>query len=164
VSGRPTGEGTAAPLRVLLVCSNGGHLGQLHKLKPWWSRHERLWVTFPKADAQSLLEGEAVRWGHYPTTRNVPNLLRNLVLARRVLAEFRPDVIVSSGAGVAVPFFVLGRLQGIPTVYLEVFDRIDSATLTGRLCGPFTDLFCLQWEDQLRQYPQGTVVGPVFSL
>ena len=65
----------------------------------------------------------------------MPNLVRNTVLALRVLRRDRPDVIVSSGAGVAVPFFVLGRLLGVPTVYLEVFDRIDCATLTGGCAG-----------------------------
>lgn len=159
----PAGEGERR-LRVLLVCSNGGHLAQLSKLKPWWSRHERLWVTFEKADAQAMLASENTRWAHFPTTRNLPNALRNMRLARRVLAEYRPDVIISSGAGVAVPFFVLGRLAGITTVYLEVFDRIDSATLTGRMCAPLSDLFCLQWDQQLEQYPGGTVVGPVFVL
>ena len=75
-------------------------------------------------------------WAHYPTTRNIPNTLRNLRLAMRELRRRRPDVIVSDGAGVAFPFFVVGRLLGIPTVYLEVYDRIDSPTLTGRLCRP----------------------------
>ncbi len=156
---------TAAPsLRLLLVCSNGGHLGQLHALKPWWSKHQRTWVTFDKADAQHLLAQEQVHWGYYPTTRNLPNLLRNFLLALRLMRRERPDVVVSTGAGVALPFFLLSRLFRSRTVYLEVFDRIDSATLTGRLCRPFTDLFCLQWEQQRAVYPNGVVVGPVLAL
>ena len=69
-------------------------------------------------------------------------------------------MIVSTGAGVAVPFFVFGWLRGIPTVYLEVYDRIDSPTLTGRLCRPFTRLFCVQWEDQRKFYPGSRRRGP----
>ncbi|MCD0447819.1 UDP-N-acetylglucosamine--LPS N-acetylglucosamine transferase [Actinocorallia sp. API 0066] len=148
-------------MKVLLVCSPGGHLAQLHRLRPWWSRHERVWVTFDKADAVSLLRDETVRWGHHPTTRNLPNLARNLLLAFRMLLRDRPDVIVSTGAGVALPFFVLGRLLGCRTVYIEVYDRVDSATLTGRLCTPFTDLFLLQWEEQKKVYPHGVVLGPL---
>lgn len=150
-------------LRVLLVCSNGGHLAQLVKLAPWWRHHDRAWVTFPKADARALLVGEKVNDAYFPTTRHLGNLLRNLRLARRVLREYRPDVVVSTGAGVALPFFVLARLGKVATVYLEVFDRIDTATLTGRLCGPFTDAFCLQWEEQKSSYPRGVVVGPVYE-
>lgn len=146
-------------LKALLVCSTGGHLTQLHRLSGWWERHERVWVTFDKADARSLLAGEQVRWAHHPTTRNLPNLLRNLGLAVRLLRRERPDVIVSTGAGVAFPFFLLGRLMRIPTVYVEVYDRIDTGTLTGRLCYPLAGLFLLQWPEQRRRYPRGVVVG-----
>lgn len=147
--------------RILLVGSSGGHLAQLVALRGWWREHDRRWVTFATADAVSTLPDETVAWAHHPTTRNVPNLLRNLVLAVRVLRDWRPDVVVSSGAGVAVPFFVLARLLGIRTVYLEVYDRVDSRTLTGRLVRPLTDLFLVQWPEQLRLYPGARLVGPL---
>ena len=146
---------------VLLVGSSGGHLAQLLALRPWWGQRERAWVTFPTADAKSQLRGEQVAWAHYPTTRNIPNLVRNADLAFRLLRAAKPSVIVSTGAGVAVPFFVLGWLRGVPTVYLEVYDRIDSPTLTGRLCRPFTRLFLVQWEEQRKFYPGSVVVGPL---
>jgi UDP-N-acetylglucosamine:LPS N-acetylglucosamine transferase len=146
-------------MRVLLVCSSGGHLIQLHNLRPWWERHDRMWVTFKKLDSRSLLAGERVAWAHHPTTRNLPNLVRNLLLAWRQLRSFRPDVVVSSGAGVAFPFFLIARLLGQKTVYVEVYDRIDSATVTGRLCYPISNLFLLQWEEQRRSYPNGVVIG-----
>jgi hypothetical protein len=143
----------------MLVCSSGGHLLQLYRLKPWWQKHERRWVTFKMPDSLSMLGGEEVAWAYQPTTRNIPNLLRNLRLAWRLLRRHRPHVIVSSGAGVAVPFFLLGRLFGMKTIYIEVYDRIDLSTLTGRLVYPFTDLFLLQWEEQRRFYPRGRMIG-----
>jgi beta-1,4-N-acetylglucosaminyltransferase len=146
-------------MRVLLVCSSGGHLIQLHNLRPWWEAHERMWVTFRKLDSSSLLAGERVAWAHHPTTRNLRNLVRNLRLAWRLLRSFRPDVVVSSGAGVAFPFFLVARLLRQKTVYVEVYDRIDSATMTGRLCYPLSNLFLLQWEEQRRSYPKGVVIG-----
>jgi UDP-N-acetylglucosamine:LPS N-acetylglucosamine transferase len=151
--------GGAGP--VLLVGSSGGHLAQLLALRSWWGDRDRAWVTFPTADAKSQLLGERVAWANYPTTRNIPNLIRNTGLAFRLLRRTRPSVIVSTGAGVAVPFFVLGWLRGIPTVYLEVYDRIDSPTLTGRLCRPFARLFLVQWEEQREFYPGSVVVGPL---
>jgi UDP-N-acetylglucosamine:LPS N-acetylglucosamine transferase len=155
---------TAVPERskVLFVGSSGGHLAQMVRLRAWWESHDRHWVTFDKPDAVSVLAGESVTWAFHPTTRNLANLLRNLRLARTVLRRERPDVVVSTGAGVALPFFVLARTMGIPTVYLEVYDRIDSRTLTGRLCAPFTDLFLLQWPEQRAQYPKGIVVGTLY--
>lgn len=149
-------------MRVLLVGSSGGHLAQLLCLKPWWGGHERRWVTFRTADAESKLQAETVTWAFHPTTRNLPNLVRNTGLARRVLNDFRPDVVVSTGAGVAVPFFWLSRSRGIASVFLEVYDRIDSSTMTGRLCRPVTDVFLVQWEEQQRLYRSSELLGPVW--
>lgn len=148
--------------KVMLVCSSGGHLAQLLALRSWWERHDRVWVCFDTDDARGALAGERLVIGHSPTTRNVPNLLRNLWLAVGVLRRERPDVLMSDGAGVAVPFFWIGRLFGARTVYLEVYDRIDSPTLTGRLVRPVTDLFLLQWDSQLESYPGAVVAGPVY--
>lgn len=146
-------------MKVMLVCSSGGHLAQLHRLKPWWEQHDRSWVTFAGAQADSLLAGERVYAAFAPTTRNIPNAVRNLGLATRLLRVERPDVVVSDGAGVAFPFFVAARCLGIRTVYIEVYDRITRRTVTGRLCYPLADLFLLQWEEQKALYPRGELIG-----
>jgi UDP-N-acetylglucosamine:LPS N-acetylglucosamine transferase len=144
---------------VLLVGSSGGHLAQLMSLRSWWEQRPRHWVTFQTPDALSRLEGETVTWAHFPTTRNARNALRNLRLALSDIRTLRPALIVSTGAGVAVPYFVIAKLFGVPTAYIEVYDRIDSRTLTGRLCHPLTDVFCVQWEEQRRMYPGAVVIG-----
>jgi UDP-N-acetylglucosamine:LPS N-acetylglucosamine transferase len=144
-----------------MVCSSGGHLAQLAALAPWSERHRRRWVCFDTPDAVGVLRGEEVTWAHHPTTRNALNLVRNVALAWRDLRRRRPDVVVSTGAGVAVPFFVVARLLGIPTVFLEVYDRLDTPTLTGRLCRPFATAMLVQWEEQRRLYRGAEVVGCV---
>lgn len=68
----------------------------------------------------------------FPTNRNIKNLIRNTFLAIRVLKKEKPDLIISSGAAVAVPFFYLGKMMGAKLIYIEVFDRIDKPTMTGR--------------------------------
>ena len=148
--------------RVMLVCSSGGHLAQLLALEPWWSQHDRTWVTFDTADARDALSDERVVLGHHPTTRNIPNLLRNLLLALGTLRAERPQVMISNGAGLAVPFFWLSRLFGIRTAYVEVYHRLDSATMTAKLVRPVTDLFMVQWARQLDDNPGAVVVGPLY--
>jgi UDP-N-acetylglucosamine:LPS N-acetylglucosamine transferase len=145
----------------MLVASTGGHLAQLLELRPWWSHHRRTWVTFDKADARSALAGEDVIFAHHPTTRNVPNAMRNLVLAHKIMKSHRPDLVVSTGAGVALPVFLAARRQGIPTMYLEVYDRVESRTLTGRMCRPLSSEFCVQWQEQEQLYPGAQLVGAV---
>ena len=50
-------NGQKSPPKAMLVCSSGGHLLQLHRLKPWWVKRERVWVTFDMPDSRSLLAG-----------------------------------------------------------------------------------------------------------
>lgn len=132
------------------------------QLRSLWDGHDRFWVTFDKEDANSRLIGECVYHCHYPTNRNLKNLLRNTALAIKVLRMERPDLIVSTGAAVAVPFFVVGRLLGAKTVYIEIIDRMDSATLTGKLVYRFTDIFVVQWPEMTKVYPKAVCLGSVF--
>ena len=145
--------------KLCLVSSSGGHLIQLYMLESWWKKYNRFWVTFKKKDAVSLLREESSYWAYYPTNRNVKNLIRNFVLAQKYLRRERPDIIVSTGAGVAVPFFYVGKLLGCKLIYIEVYDRIDFPTLTGKLVYPITDAFIIQWEEQKNFYPKGIVLG-----
>jgi UDP-N-acetylglucosamine:LPS N-acetylglucosamine transferase len=148
-------------MKLCLVASSGGHLFQLFILKEWWQKHNRYWVTFKKEDAHSLLKKEQVYWGHFPTNRNLKNLIKNTFLSFRILLKERPDIIVSTGAGICLPFFCLGKLLGIKLIYIEVYDRVTTPSLTGKLVYPLADAFLLQWEEQKLFYPKGKVLGPV---
>ena len=149
-------------MKVCLVGSSGGHLTHLYMLKPFWQDKERFWVTFNKEDANSILEGEQVYHCYYPTNRSLKALLINTRLAWKVLRKERPDVIVSSGAAVAVPFFYLGKLFGMKTIYIEVFDRIDKPTMTGKMVYPVTDRFIVQWEEMKQVYKKAINLGSSF--
>jgi UDP-N-acetylglucosamine:LPS N-acetylglucosamine transferase len=155
------GHRKSTDTQVLFVASNGGHLAQLLALRSWWSERDRSWVCIDKPDARSQLMGERTVWAHWPTTRNLPNLLKNLILAARTIRTERPDVVVSTGAAVAFPFFLVARLMRIPTVFIEVYDRVDSRTLSGRLCLPISTHFLVQWPEQQALYRGSIMVGPL---
>jgi len=61
-----------------------------------------------------------------------------------------------------VPFFYIGKLFGSKTVYIEVFDRIDAPTMTGKLVYPVTDRFIVQWEEMKKVYPKAINLGGIF--
>ncbi|HFU4137989.1 TPA: PssD/Cps14F family polysaccharide biosynthesis glycosyltransferase [Streptococcus suis] len=149
-------------MKVCLVGSSGGHLSHLKLLQSYWEDKDRFWVTFDKEDARSILETEKVYSCHYPTNRNIKNLIKNTILAFKVLRKEKPDLIISSGAAIAVPFFYIGKLYGAKTVYIEVFDRINSPTLTGKLVYPVTDKFFVQWEEMKKVYPKAINLGGIF--
>lgn len=149
-------------MKVCLVGSSGGHLTHLYMLKPFWKDKERFWVTFDKEDARSLLEGEKMYPCYYPTNRSLKALFINTILAFKILCKEKPDLIISSGAAVSVPFFYLGKLFRAKLIYIEVFDRIDRPTLSGMIVYPIVDKFIVEWEEMKRVYPKAINLGSIF--
>ncbi len=149
-------------MKVCLVGSSGGHLTHLYMLKLFWENKERVWVTFDKEDAKSLLKGEKMYPCYFPTNRSLKALFINTKLAWKVLRNEKPELIISSGAAAAVPFFYLGKLFGMKTVYIEVFDRINKPTVTGRIVYPIADKFIVEWEEMRKVYPKAVNLGSIF--
>lgn len=149
-------------MKVCLVSSSGGHLTHLYMLKPFWKNKDRFWVTFNKEDANSLLEGEQMYYCYFPTNRSLKALIINTKIAWNVLRKEKPDLIISSGAAVSVPFFYLGKLFGAKLIYIEVFDRIDKPTMSGKMVYPITDRFIVEWEEMKKVYPKAINLGSIF--
>lgn len=119
-------------------------------LEPSWRELQTTWVTLPGADVDYLLHDRQVVLGFGPTNRSVSNLLRNLRVAWRTIRAERPDVILSTGAGLAVPFFLIGRLHRCRCVYVESLTRIHRLSLSGRVVYPLASAFFVQWPDAAR--------------
>lgn len=152
-----------ARAKLCLVCSSGGHLFELLSLKSLWEdpARDHFWVTFPTPDAKSLLAGEDVVWAHHPTNRNIPNLIRNRFLAKRVLKERRPDVVISTGAGVAVPFLRGAKRAGARSIYVESITRITELSLSGRMLYRAVDRFFVQWPELAERFERAEYAGRI---
>lgn len=159
----PTRLDTVGPCDVLLACSAGGHLLQLHTLRDAWRGVSTLWVTDDREDARSLLSGVPVVWAHWPTSRNGWTLVKNLVLAIRVVHRARPRLMVTTGAATAVPFAWVAWLRRIPVVYVESMTRIESPSLSCRLIAPFADRVYVQWPELLASLPNARYMGTVIG-
>lgn len=129
------------------MCSSGGHLLQLLELRSAWEAYPRVWVAFDKSDTRSLLSEERVISAFGPTNRDLRNLLRNLRLAWRVIRRERPAAILTTGAGVAVPFAWVGRLHRVPSFYVESCTRLEQLSLSGRLIAPIAERLYVQWPE-----------------
>ena len=144
-------------IKVCLVGSSGGHLTHLYMLKPFWKDKNRFWVTFDKEDARSLLEGEKVYPCYFPTNRSIKALIKNTKIAWDVLHKEKPDLIISCGAAVAVPFFYIGKMMGAKLVYdfkdcvSNIKIAMHSMTIKTSILKNMNLLFCLAIHELLRQ-------------
>lgn len=148
-------------MKISLVCSSGGHFFQLYSLKEFWQEFDHYWITFPGYDTKTLLQNEKVYWAYYPTNRNIPIFFRNIALAIKILRDNRPDMIISTGAGVAVPFLFIAKLHGVKTVYVESLTRINDLSMTGKMVYPFVDELLVQWPEMEKRYPKAKFRGQV---
>lgn len=150
-------------IKICIPTSSGGHLTHMRMLMPVLGQAaDRFWVTFNKDDANSQLEEERIYYCNFPTNRNIPNLVKNTILAFRIIRKEKPDLIISSGAAIAVPFIIVGKLFKAKAVYIEVFDRVDKGTLTGKLVEKFCDAFIVQWPEMTSVYKNSIYLGSIF--
>jgi len=145
--------------RVHLVASLGGHLELLRAVSSAFDGADRTWLTSEGVAAEGLrARGERVL--------ALPRLDRGSATARSVLAGVvlalreRPRVVVTSGAGLAVPFCLVSRLLGARLVHVETMARVTSGSSTGRLLARFADAVLVQWPDLLAVYPSAEVCRP----
>jgi beta-1,4-N-acetylglucosaminyltransferase len=142
----------------MLICSSGGHFTTLQQLRPFWKDYDRCWVTFRTPVTETLLIHEKVYWAWSPTNRNLPNLIRNFGLAWQLLRRDRPDVVISTGAGVSVPFLILARLSGCQTIFIESITRVTSLSLSAKLALPFLSTLYVHWESLQARYPKAKLI------
>ena len=145
--------------KICLVCSSRGHLFSMYLLREVWEPYERLWVTHKCLETDHFLEGETLVTAFAPTDRNLPNMVRNFFLALSLLRKEKPKMLISTGAGVGVPFIYAAKLLGIPTMYIEAWTRVESLSMTGRLVYPVVDHLLVQYPELAEKYKKATFKG-----
>ncbi len=117
----------------LLVATAGGHVDELHELAGSADQFEHRWVTSRTAQTDSLLAGRDVTWVRPVGSRQVWAMLRSVPEAWSVLRRYRPDLMMTTGAALAVPYLLLARLLGVESVYVESATRLEGPSATGRI-------------------------------
>lgn len=152
------------PLRVGIVSSVGGHLREVLELLPILRGCELFLVLNDEAawlPADALPGVRRHRIVH--AERDVRQLV-NLAEAVAILGRERPDVLISTGASPAVPFFAVGRALSARTIFIEDFNLVDTPSLTGRLVYPLAHDFFVQWPQLLPAFPRARYEGALFSI
>ena len=119
-------------------------------------------MTFETPDARSLLVGERVRFARHPTNRSLRNLILNALLAFRLLLRERPRLLLTTGAGVAVPFVYAAWILRIPVIWVEGIERVEDLSLSARLAAPATTRLFVQWPEAAGRHPRATYAGSLW--
>jgi UDP-N-acetylglucosamine--N-acetylmuramyl-(pentapeptide) pyrophosphoryl-undecaprenol N-acetylglucosamine transferase len=122
-------------MTTLLVAATGGHLAQLHQLRPLLMAMSEpvVWVTFDNRQSRSLLAGERVEYVPYVAPRDYRRVLGNIPIAQHIIRKHRVRQVISTGSAIALSFLPIARAQGIPARYIESAARSVGPSTTGRL-------------------------------
>lgn len=135
-------------MKVGLIASHGGHLLQLQLLEKAFNGWETFFITYKGPTASRLSR-------RYLLNNIGRNPLRLTSAARKIfsiLLREKPDVLVSTGAEIAIPAFYLAKLLKVKTIFIESISRIRTPSRTGRIVYPITDLFLVQSMSLLEKY------------
>ena len=74
----------------------------------------------------------------------------------------KPDVVISTGTYIALPFMLYCKLHRKKLIYIETFARVTDTTKAGRMMYKFADLFIYQWPELKKYYPKGVYGGSIY--
>lgn len=143
-------------MKICIVSSAGGHLKEMNRLLPIIGKYEYFYITFAEEEITSGIGGRVYRVVN-PDIRNrklgAKAFVKNFFQVLRILKKEKPDVVMTSGAGVALtPCYLAKMLFGAKIIFIETSSRFDKPSLIGRMLYPIADLFLVQWPGALKYY------------
>ena len=150
--------------KVCLISSSGGHLEQIKQLKDVYKKYDCFYVV------SRTKATEAMKQKHYIVSDLVRTnkIVMVLRMTRMLFEQFgifikeKPDVILTTGAAVAIPMCIIGKLFHRKVIYIESYARMTTPNKTGKLIYKFADLFIIQWESLRKYYPKAVYGGSIY--
>ncbi|KUK17271.1 PssD/Cps14F family polysaccharide biosynthesis glycosyltransferase [Thermococcus sibiricus] len=140
-------------MKIALVCSHGGHLTETLFLMEAFKEHDVFFITYDNFRTRNLQYKTYLLENLLENLEKNPiKVIRDVIRMTIILAKERPDVIVSTGAEIAIPAFIIAKFLGIRTIFIESWCRIKTKSGTGRIVYYLSDLFLVQWPQLLKLY------------
>ncbi len=146
--------------KICFIASSGGHFEQIRQLKEVAEKYPHYYIV-PKNASTAAFREKKYLVGDFYRKKRVQFFFRFIGTAIQQLFIFfkeRPDVVIKTGAGGAIPTCLYAHFFRKKVIYIESFARMKSLNQTAKLLHRYTDLFIVQWEELLKLAP-GSVYG-----
>jgi beta-1,4-N-acetylglucosaminyltransferase len=153
--------------KIILICSDGGHLAQILELKELFTQYDYLLVSEKTEATIELKEKYNIRFlkGRPKGERGIMfwfSIIANMFLSLRLLLTHYPKVIITTGSHTAVPMCILGKVFFVKVVWILSFARINSKAKSASFVYPIADKFIVQWETAQKLYPKSIYLGGIY--
>ena len=155
-------------MKVLFIASTGGHLTELLQLKSLFEVTDFSLITEKTKSTLSLRElyGKKVDYLVFGTKDHLLSypfkFFWNVLKSIYLYVKIHPKFIITTGTHTAVPMCYIGKLFGSKIIFIETMANTKTKTLSGKMIYPISDLFIVQWESLLKEYPKAVYGGWVF--
>jgi len=142
-------------LTYLLVASGGGHLKELYEALPEKFDFDNSVLLTYRTKLIST-NSHDVRFIINPH-KSLFKYLLCFVQTLFYFFRYRPNIIISTGAGIAVPSIILAKLFKIKIIYIETAANIFTPSKTGQFAYRYADLFVIQYSTLKEHYPNSVI-------
>lgn len=147
--------------KICLACSAGGHLRELQlavgDIPEKWNCY---WLTLKTTSTKAFLKDKE----HVFLINFQPDkkwtLIVNCIQALFWVLVKKPDVIITTGAGVTVPtVFFAKKILGTKIIFINSAADVTHASKTPIWIEKYADLFMVQWEEMKEIFPNAIYIG-----
>jgi beta-1,4-N-acetylglucosaminyltransferase len=143
-----------------LVCSHGGHLAEMLRLEKAFEGCRTFYFCYDADTTRRLQHAYRVPNKPLSPIEFAANVVRLVQIFRRE----RPDMVVSTGAEIAIPAALVAKLFRIPVLYVECGAQVFSPSTTGRILYHIADRFYVQWPELQKVYgPRAQYAGSLID-
>jgi beta-1,4-N-acetylglucosaminyltransferase len=135
-------------MKIALVSSHGGHLTQILKIIKAFTGQKIFFVTY-FSSRDDYLRSIAPAYFIPNTGRRFFLRVWSVFWSLIILLRERPQVVFSTGAELALPFFFWAKILRMRTFYLETWSAVNALTNTGKYVYRLADEFWVQWPELL---------------
>ena len=150
---------------LLCICSAGGHLTAMMKLKDIIQKYDSILITEKTVLSKDIekLETKYVCYCskyyllHYLCVLPI-NFIKNIYY----FIYYNPKIIITTGAHTGVFMCYLAKFFKRKVIFIEVFDRYKTLTLSGKFVYKIADIFIVQQKELQEKYPKSVYIGGMF--
>lgn len=148
-------------MKIALICEHGGHLTEMLHIIEAFEGHEIFFVS------NKSIRTDKLKYKKYlldPLGTNPVRMFKSLFVFFKIFSTEKPEIIISTGAEIAIPAFIIGKLFfRSHNIFIESFCRVSSKSGSGKICYHFSDLFLVQWPQLIEKYgKKAKYCGSVF--
>jgi len=139
-------------LKVCLVASAGGHLSQLLKLADSWTGYRTFCISTSSVVGEKLQKYGSVFIVGECNRQHPLDVLKVLSRSTKIIFQQRPEVVISTGAGVGCIVCFLAKLLGAKIIWIDSIANVERLSLSGRMVRIIADMFFVQWPQLAARY------------